>query len=186
MNLTEAHEFSLLESRNQSQHSFLFAELQMVLETDEVVAIGEQVFLAKLHNRPRLSPIARITQPNRFHWPVAQRVTTPSRELFDWQTSFEVHRLLELVQCYRVGRRQRVIESIVLFLIERAVQVVVAALVVARCAKRDACVDRLGIDDRRDRVVEVEVPRPGQSRNLLGERGRRERSRRNHHGSLGG
>src|SRR6185503_19164520 len=71
MNLTEAHELSLLEPRDQTQHSFLFAEFQMVLETDEVVAVGQQVFLAKLHNRPRLPPVAVTAWRHRFNGTVA-------------------------------------------------------------------------------------------------------------------
>ena len=56
----------------------------------------------------------------------------------------------------------RVDERTVLNLGHRAVDVIVAALAVARGHERDAHIDRIGGNDRRDRVVEIQVARTDQ------------------------
>ena len=66
-------------------------------------------------------------------------------------------------------------KRVVLVARERAVEVVVAALAVARGGEGDRAVDRVGADDRRDGVVEVEVPRAEQ---LLQRRRQRRRGER--------
>src|SRR6185436_20362374 len=55
MNLAKADELGLFESRDQAQDAFLFAELEMVLKTDQVIAVGQQVLLPELNNGERLS-----------------------------------------------------------------------------------------------------------------------------------
>src|SRR5437879_510602 len=126
MYLPVANNFSLLESRYQAKHALLLAELQMVLKADEVVTIGHQILLPELHDRPGLPVSARIAQANRFHRTISQGVTAAPRDLFDRQTTFEVHGLLEFMQRHRLRREQRVIEAIVFLFVERAVQVVVS------------------------------------------------------------
>jgi len=51
----------------------------------------------------------------------------------------------------------RLDEAVVLVARKRAVEVILAALAVARCHERDVAVDRLSGHDRRDGVVEVET-----------------------------
>ena len=57
MNLAEAEELGMLKPRNHAQDTGLLAKLQMILEADQVEAIGAQVFLTQLHHGP--GPVAR-------------------------------------------------------------------------------------------------------------------------------
>src|SRR6185295_20387008 len=98
MNLAEAYELSFFESRNQTQHPFLLAELEMVLKADEVVAVGQQILLPKLHDCKRHAACARVVQAYGLHRPETQRVAPAPRNLFDGQTALVIHSLLELVK----------------------------------------------------------------------------------------
>ena len=67
-------------------------------------------------------------------------------------------------------RQQRVQERLVLRLIERTVQIIVRAVErfsVARRAKRDRHVDRFGIHNRADAVVEKQAAGACDARDLL-------------------
>src|SRR5712691_6708181 len=122
MDLSEANELCSLESGNQTKHTFLLAELEMVLKTNEVVAVGKQILLPELHDSERLAISARVAKPNRLHRTVTQRVSSATRKLFDGQATLEVHRLFELVKRDRFGGEQRLIEPAVLLYIEGTVQ----------------------------------------------------------------
>src|ERR1700730_16244560 len=148
MNLSKANEFGLLETRNQKKHTFLLTDLEMILKTNEVVAVGKQILLPELHNGERLAISARIAKTNRLHRTVTQRVAPATRKLLDGQAALEVHRLFELVKRNRFGAEQRLVEPAVLLYIERTVQIVVAAFIVASRAKRDIAVDGFRIDHR--------------------------------------
>src|SRR2546427_6875547 len=136
MNLPVANEFRLFESRNQTKHALLLAEFQMVLKANEVITVGHQILLPELHHCPGLPLGARIAQANRFHRSVAQGVAAAASDLFDRQTSLEVHRLLEFVKRHRLRRDERVVETIVFLFVEGAVQVIVSTFAVTRRAKR--------------------------------------------------
>src|SRR5215207_7578236 len=141
----------------------------MILEADEVVGVGHQILLPELHARVRLAPRPRVSQAHRLHRPVAQRIDPAPRQLFYRQTRLEPARLLETLERDALRADERLVETRVLLLTHRAVEVVVPALPVTRRAEGDARVDGIRRDDGRDGVVEVE-PRPGsEPRNLLGQ-----------------
>src|SRR5919112_5951370 len=117
----------------------------MILEADEVVGVGHQ-------------------------GPVAWRVYAPPRQFFDGQARLEPARLLEPLQRHALRADERLVEARVLPLVHWAVEVVVAALPVARRAEGYLRVDRVGRDDGRNGVVEVEASPFGEPRDLLGER----------------
>ena len=74
MNLAEAEELRVLQPRNHAQDAGLLAELQMVLEADQVEAIGAQVLLPELHGGPGTAAGARIDQTHGLHRTEAQRI----------------------------------------------------------------------------------------------------------------
>src|SRR5438270_13641491 len=113
----------------------------MILEADEVVGVGHQILLPELYRRVGLTACARVTESHGFHRPEAQRVAPAPREFFDGETRLEPARLLEALQRDALRRDERVVEARVLFFIHRAVEVVVAALAVARGAEGDLRVD---------------------------------------------
>src|ERR1043166_3946643 len=141
----------------------------MILEADEVVGVGHQILLPELDGGVGLLAGARVSQPYGLHRPEAQRVAPAPREFFNRQTSLEPARLLEALQWHALGGDERVVEARVLLFVHRTVEVVVAALAVARGAEGDFGVDRISRDDRRDGVVEVEARAARQPRDLFGQ-----------------
>src|ERR1700753_1619293 len=122
----------------------------MILEADEVVGVGHQILLTKLHGGVWLLSRARVAKADGLHRPEPQRVAPAPREFFERQTSLEPARILESLKRHALSRDERVVEARVLFLVHRAVEVVVAALAVARRAKGYLGVDRISRDYRRD------------------------------------
>src|ERR1700738_2508836 len=113
MNLPKANEFGLLGAGDTTKHAFLLAELEMVLKTNQVVAVGKQILLPELHNGEGLAIGARIAKANRLHRTVTQGVAPATRKLLDGQAALEVHRLSELVKRNRFGSEQRLVEPAV-------------------------------------------------------------------------
>ncbi len=157
VDLAEAQELGVLQPGNQPQHARLIAPLHVVLEPDQVVGIVAQVLLPQLDHRVGLFAGARIAQPDRLHGAEAQSIAAAVRDLLDRQASLEIVQLLPVLGFHRLGRHQRVIEAVVLFLGEGAVDVIGRAFVVARRHIDPGAVDRVSFDDGRDGVVEVEA-----------------------------
>src|SRR5262249_32735737 len=67
MNLSVAQEAAVLEAGNESQHARLFAKLQMVLKSDEVIGIRAEIFLPKLHDGIRRLAGSWVFESDRFH-----------------------------------------------------------------------------------------------------------------------
>ncbi len=65
----------------------------MVLEADEVVGVGSEVFLTELDAGIRPSPCFWISQPYGFHGSEAEGVATSAGGLFDGEAAFEVMQL---------------------------------------------------------------------------------------------
>ena len=96
MNLPVTQEACILEARNQPQHARLFAELEVILKADQVIAVGAQVFFAKLHHGPRREPGARIAQPYRLHRPETQRIAPAPGQHLNRQAALKIVELLPL------------------------------------------------------------------------------------------
>ncbi len=136
--------------------------------------------MAKLHDGMRFDarPV-RIRQADRLHRPVAQRVASPLGHDLDGKATFEIGRGLEVLERRLLGGEERVDEGLVLSLVERTVDVVGAAaagpgFVVARLAPAHVHVDRLEMNDRRDRIEEGELRLAGERLDRACQRGRGE------------
>src|SRR2546421_7439618 len=129
----------------------------MILKADETVSVGQHVLLSELHGGVRLSAIARVTKTDGLHRPVAQCVNAAPRQLFNRQTRLKPSGLLEALERNALGVDESIIEARVIFFIKRAVQIIVAALVITRGAKGHFKIDRVGGDYRRDSIVEVKL-----------------------------
>ena len=90
MNLPVAEEAGVFQAGNQTQHSGLLTEFQVILKSDQVVRVGSQVLLTQLHDRVGLSAGAGILKTHRLHGAEAQRVAAATGNLFDGQTALEV------------------------------------------------------------------------------------------------
>ena len=116
-------------------------EAHVILKSHQVVAAGAQVFLAKLHHGVGTAAGARIDQAHRLHGTEAQGFAAAPGDFFDGQAGFEERSLIFWdVGGNGFGGEQRVDEALVLFAIERAIQIIVGAverLAVARGAEGD-------------------------------------------------
>src|SRR5262249_50596939 len=108
-----------------------------------------------------------------------QGVRGGARQLAGGEAALEEDRLLELVRDDDLGRADGAVEGQVLLAVERRVEIVLAAaLPVARLPEEPREVEALGVDDRRDSVVEVEVLAPEEALEGGGHGGRGERTGR--------
>ena len=104
-------------------------------------------------------PRPGITQSHGLHRSEAQGVDAALGDFLNWQAALKVVGFVELVSGVLPCRRQGLIEPGVLFLAERAIDVVIRPVhrvAVARRPKRDVHIDGFGIDDRADRIVKEE------------------------------
>jgi hypothetical protein len=158
VNAAEAQEVGLLETGNRAENCTLRPRFKACLETDQVPHLRGAIFLAQLHHRIRLAARLGIDEADGLHRPKAQGLDPTLRHLFNRQTALEIRHLVPLVAgdvlltpdkgCHK---------RLVLFLSKWRVPVVVAsALAVARSLEEPCVVERVGGDDRRDRVVEGE------------------------------
>ncbi len=157
MDLAVAQEFRILQARDQPQHASLFAELQVILKSNQVVGICPQIFTPQLHHRPRRLAGSRIAQADRLHRAKAWRIAPSSRKLFDRQAAFKVSQLLPFFFLHRLRRHQRIVKAVILLRRHGAVDVVSRALVPACCHVHPIHIDRLGIHDWADGVIERKV-----------------------------
>src|SRR6185503_18510876 len=172
-----------LEAGDGAQDALLVAPLEAALEADEVEVGAGEVLLLQLHHRVRPAAVGR-GKPHRLHRSVAQRVDAAPRHLLDRQAALEEEGALEVMQRQHFGCDEGGDERLVLVARERRVEVVLAAaLAVARGPEELREVERLGVDDGRDGVVEVEVLGAEQRLQRGGERWRSERAGGDHRGS---
>src|SRR5687767_3767402 len=157
MYLTELQKLGVLKTGYQSQHARLLAVAKMVLETDEPERIGHQILLPKLNACIRFFTCPWIAQALWFHRTKAQSFHASPGDLLDRQTRFKPARFLEAFQRHRLSHEQFVDERLILGAVHRAIDVIVATLIVSGRLERDRHVDRIGRYDRCDRVVKIEL-----------------------------
>ena len=184
MNTAVAQKLRLREPGNQAEHTLLFRNAKPRLESHEVPHASRGVLAAKLHDRPRPPPRARILESHRLHWAKAQRFATTPRHLFRRHAALEVRYGIELMRSELVGGGQCVDERVILLARHWAVEIRASLLralhrllAVARRAKHHRFVERFGRDNRRDGIVECERRHPKPRTNHSRERIARERAR---------
>ncbi len=173
MDLAVAEKLGVLEAGDEAKDARLLAEPHVVLEADQVEALGAQIFLAKLDDGPGAAAGARIVEAHGLHRTEAERVAAAAGDLLDGEAGLEVAGVVfGDVGGDGVGLEELVDEVLVLVAVERAVEVVVGAVggfAVARGPPGDGGVDGLGVDDGADAVVEVEAAGAGEAGDFLGE-----------------
>ena len=155
MDLAVLQDLGIFESRDKPNNARLFRIAKMVLETDEAVSIGHQVLLPQLHACIGLLSCFWVRQTFRLHRAVSQSIDAPAGELFKGQAGFEPLRVFEALHRNRFGIDQFIIKNAVLFRRERAVYIIVTAFAVTCRLERYRHIDRIGRDDRSDRVVKI-------------------------------
>ncbi len=197
VDLAVAEEVRVLEAGDHAQDAGLLAELEVVLEADEVVGVGAEVFLAELDGGVGPAAGLGVGEAGGLHGAEAQGVAAAAGGLFDGKAAFEVlqfgaaggWQVLRAVEAVGRGasqllrrerlrrvRRRASMKAFVLVLGEGAVDVVGGALVPAGGEVDLVHVDGGGVDDGRDGVVEGEVVGAGEALELGGEGGDGERA----------
>src|SRR6266496_3049834 len=93
MNLAVAEELRILKTRDHAHDARLLAELQMVLKAHEIVGVGTEILLPKLHHRIGTLPRARVEESYGLHRAESQSVAPAACDLFDRQAAFEIIQL---------------------------------------------------------------------------------------------
>ena len=176
MNLAVAQKARVFEAGNEAQYARLVAKLEVVLEADQVVTLGAQIFLSQLNHGPGPLASARIAKAHGFHRPEAQRIAATAGEFFNRQAAFKVIELFPLSGFGGLGGQQGVEKAIVLRAVHGTVDVIGGAFVPARGKVDTLHVDALGVDDGRNGVVEGEMAGAGEALDFRSERIGRERA----------
>ena len=125
------------------------------------------VFRPELHHRIGSRTSLGILKAHRLQRTELHGLAAPFGHHLDGNTAFEIGGLFELFRLDFLRRKQRVIEGIVGRLVHGTVEIVVPALAVTGREKCDIHIDGIGIDDRRDRIVKIQMFTVGQLRNRL-------------------
>src|SRR6185312_9500158 len=163
VDLPEPQELRILQPRNQPQNALLLGKPQMILKTDQVIAIRPQILLTQLDRRPRPAP----------------------RNLLDGQARLEIRHVIRYMRFHRLRRQQLIDEPLILRLVHRTIQIVARhseRFVIARSRKRYPAVDRGSIHDRADAVVKIQPSRSSQPPDIRSQPMACQRTSRNNRG----
>src|SRR5207244_11117234 len=122
----------MLEAGDHAEDAALLRIRHLRLEADYVEEPTLRVVLAELDAGMRALGGARVDEAHRAHRAEGERVAAPARHLLDRHAALEVDAALELPRRHLLGLRHRLDERMVLLAVERAVDVVLPALAVAR------------------------------------------------------
>ena len=160
MHHTVAQELGVVQGGYHRENALLLAELKIRLEADEVVHGAVGVLLAKLQHCPRAVTRARIAQTDRLHGAEAHGIPAALSHDLDRHTALVdlgVHHV-ELVHRSSLCVDQSLVESLVFFLVHRAVEIILSpALAVARLEERVLHIDRLRRNYRSRRIEEAQA-----------------------------
>ena len=146
------------------------APLEARLETDHV----EQSLLLVLgteldHGIPQMSVVSK-PKPNWAHGPVAESFVATTRHFFDRQATFKKFLLFERARFSRFCFAELIHKFSISFLVQRAVDKVCRfALFPAVHVERMVKVDAVCLDDRCNRIKEVQTVTAKTLKNIVGE-----------------
>ncbi len=182
MDAAEAGEFGALQPRDGGEEALLLTMGHLGLEADHVVKGAERVVLAQLDDRRRLVlRVVGVGQPDRLHRPEGKRPRAALGHHLDRQAGLEIGGVLfPVLERHLVGCQQGFDEGVILPLVHRAVDVVLAptffiAPVVAGLKPSLGEIDAVLGDDGRDGVEKGQVLLAAQFRHRPGQGRRRQR-----------
>ena len=97
VDLAVAEEVGVFEAGDEAEDSVLLAELEVVLEADEVVAVGAEVFLAELDYGVGPAAGFGVGEAYGLHGAEAEGVAASAGGLFDGEAAFEVLEFFEFL-----------------------------------------------------------------------------------------
>ncbi len=157
MNLAVAQKPGAFQPGDQTQYTRLLAKFQVILESDQVVRIGAEIFLPQLHRSIRNSAGARVLESDWLHRAETQRVASAPGDFFDGQAAFKVVQVFPAFLLNRLCREKCIVEPIVFFFRHWTIDVVGRPFVVAGRQVHLAHIDGIGFDDGADRIVKIKI-----------------------------
>ena len=150
-----AEELGVLQAGNHMEDALLFAEGQVGLEANQVIGGLLLVLGAQLNCRPGTATGARVGEPDGLHGAKADGILARARNLLGRLAGLEQVTALKILSTTRIGRGECLDKGLVLFLVERGIEIVATPLLlVARLREQHVHIERRGIDDRGGRVKE--------------------------------
>ena len=165
MQAAVAQKLRLLKTGNHAKHPLLLPVGQFSLESHEVVTGAMGVFRPELYHSIGSLTRLGILKAHRLQRTELHSLAAPFGHHLDGDTTFEVGGLFEFFRLDFLSRKQRVIEGVIGRLVHRTVEIVIPTLVITGCEKYDIHIDGIGIHDRRDCIVKIQMRRMGQLRN---------------------
>ena len=159
----------MFQAGDHGKDPFLFRELEVCLEADDIVERGAAVILAQLDDG--VGDLVRTGQfqADGLHGAEAERIDAAAGHDFYWHAAFKDGIVLfKVVQFGTFGRRQGLPEGLVFFFRKGAVQIVGTALAVAGCAIDLGHIEGIDADDGCCGIVEMEIIRTGQLLDCIG------------------
>ena len=165
-----ADEFGVFQAGDHGKDPFLFGELEVRLEADDIVQRSTAVILAQLDDSIRQFTRTGQFQADRLHRAIAHGVDTTASHDFDRHTAFkDTVVLFKFVEFGTFSRRQGLPEGFIFFFGKGAVQIVCPALAVTGRAVDLGHVQGVDGDDRRCGIVEMEIVFPRQAADGIGQ-----------------
>ncbi len=169
---------SLLQAGNHAQYAALFGIGHLGLESDHIVETCLAIVLAQLDDGERTLRGARVGESHRLHRTEGKRVMATACQFLDRHAAFEVDRAFERMERELVGGQYGADKGVILRLVHRAIDIIVAAFTLTRSLEGDFHVDRFRGDDRSDGVVEIKVAWAEQTIQLVAQGGAGKRAGR--------
>ena len=149
-------EFRLFQTRDQSEHPFLFRPFQMGLEANDIVQGPGSIILAQLDHRIGVFPCPRVGQPHRFQRPKAHGIFSPQGHFLDGHAGFE-HIMFKIFHWGRFCLAQFLPEPEVFFFIERTVVIGGFPLIIPGSFVHLVLIQGIHRHDGRRRIEEMEI-----------------------------
>ena len=174
-------ELGVLEAGNHMEDALLFAEGQVGLETNQVIGRLLLVLGAQLNCRPGTATGARVGESNGLHGAKTDGILARARDLLGRLAGLEQVPALKVLEHHAIGRGERLDKGLVLFLVERGIQIVATPLLlVARLREQ-----HVHIDNRGGRVKERQGVTTDKLHDLLAQCRRAQGTRGDNHMTLG-
>ena len=168
------------------EDALLFAEGQVGLEANQVIGGLLLVLGAQLNCRPGTATGARVGEPDGLHGAKADGILARARNLLGRLAGLEQVPALKVLEHHAIGRGERFDKGLVLFLVERGIQIVATPLLlVARLREQHVHIERRGIDNRGGRVKERQGVTTDKLHDLLAQCRRAQGTRGDNHMTLG-
>lgn len=154
-----ADKLRMFQSRNQGEYTFLFRELEVCLEANQIIKGSFPVFRTQLNHCPWTASSMRVGQSHWFERPITQGICSALCHYLYRHAAFIYLKFLffKFVKICRLGIDQLVIKQLILFFVHRAVDIVVFAPAIASSKKYFVLIKRLKGHNRCCRIKEGKI-----------------------------